>query len=229
MQRERQLRATAIAGGVFAAGTIGTLLTPAFHMPASDAPAADFAQHFADHRTELLLICWSGAIGQTFVIAVLVALTALLRDRAPLTAATGLVAGTMTVAMTVCGFAVLAALAYVEPEPGAARDGAALAWVFINLAAGPSTTLSIGAYTLALARGEHGRAWLVPLGVVVAAAHLVVAGAFAREGFLSVHGGVAYVVPALYALWVAAASLVVWRAAARGPDQGRLQGPPLLP
>jgi len=213
-------RAVALAGFVVVAGSFGAILSPAFRMPASDDPSVQFARHFADERTALLVLAWSNAIGMTIVLGVLVALSGLLRERSPLLAATGLAAGLVTIVFTVCGFAVLAAVAYTTPEAEPARDGAALAWMFINVSAGPPTTLSIGAYTVALARSEHATAWLTPLGVLVAAAHLVVAGALMDDGPLSPHGTVAYVVPCLYFVWIGAACLVLWRAPAQATSRG---------
>lgn len=204
-------------------GSVAGVLSPPFDLPSSNAPAEEFARYYTEQRGMLLAICFLGTVAHMLVIPVLAALSDLVRPRSPMLAATGLAAGAITVAMTISGFAVLAALAYRTPGAQFARDGSAVGWMFINLAAGPPTTVAIGAYTWGLARGGQ-RAWILALGLLVTVAHLVVAAAFAEEGFLSPHGGVAYLVPCLFFAWVAGACVVIWRGArvrglpGRSPD-----------
>jgi hypothetical protein len=75
----------------------------------------------------------------------------------------------------------------------------------------------VGAFSAVLNRTRVASRWVVGVGLVVAIAHLVVSGAFARGGPLSPVGEVPLLVPALYYLWVASVSVTLLRRGAPAP------------
>ena len=214
-------RGIALVTLVIAVGGMGAMLSPFLDMPPSDASAGEFSAYYADERGGLLALCWTATLSMSVLIAFFVALRQLLAGSSPTLANVGLAAGIGTCALTVAGFALFAGVAYRDGTGAeTARVLTDVGWVLINLAAGPPTTVSIGAFTWALWRSPYGRVWLLAVGIVVAAAHLVVAGAFAREGFLSPEGTVAYAVPILFFAWIASAAVVLLRASEATPPAG---------
>jgi hypothetical protein len=207
----RAWRPIAAVGAVVALGGIAAVLSPWFDFPASDAAPSAFAAHYAAERDGLLALAYLNALGMAVIAAVFVALREALGRWEPTWAAVGLAGGLLTLAMTLAGFVVLAALAYRGAEAEAARQLTDVGWFLINVAAGPPTALSIAAYTAAISRSPASRPWLLGFGALVAAAHLLVTGAFAADGALSPTGLVAQVVPCLWSAWVAVACLVLWR------------------
>jgi hypothetical protein len=207
----RAWRLIAAVGLMVALGGIAGVLSPWLDPPASDAAPLAFADYYEAERTGVLVLAYLNAFGMAVIAAVFVALREALGRWEPTWAAVGLAGGLLTVAMTLAGFVVLAALAYRGAEAESARQLTDVGWFLINVAAGPVTALSIAAYTAAIARSPAARPWLLGFGALVAAAHLLVTGAFAAAGALSPTGLVAHVVPCLWAAWVAVACLVLWR------------------
>jgi hypothetical protein len=201
----------AVAGLLVAVGGIAAMVSPWLDPPPGDAAPAAFAAYYESKRTGILVLAYLNAVGMAVIGAVFVALREALGRWAPTWAAIGLAAGLLTLAMTLAGFVVLAALAYRGAEVESARQLTDLGWLLIDTAAGPPTALSIGAFTLALARSPASRPWLLVLGGLVAAAHLIVTGAFAADGALSSAGTVAHLVPCLWLAWVASTCLVLLR------------------
>jgi hypothetical protein len=204
-------RPIAVVGLLVALGGVAAMVSPWLDPPANEAAPAAFAAYYQAERDGLLVLAYLNALGMAAIAAVFVALREALGRWQPTWAAVGLAAGLLTLAMTLAGFVVLAALAYRGGEAESARQLTDLGWLLIDLAAGPPTALSIGAFTAALARSPASRPWLLGLGAIAAAAHLVVAGAFAADGALSPAGLVAHVVPCLWFAWVASACLVLLR------------------
>jgi hypothetical protein len=212
----RTWRWIAFAGLAIAAGGTAAMASPWLDPPASGAGPASFVAYYEEERTGLLLLAYLNAAGMAGIVAVFVALKEALGRWEPTWAAVGLAAGLLTLAMTIAGFVVLAALAYRGAEAESARQLTDLGWFLINVGAGPPTALSIAAFTAALARSPASRPWLLVLGALVAVAHLVVTGAVAAEGVLSPTGTVAHLVPCLWFAWVASACLVLLRLAREG-------------
>jgi hypothetical protein len=216
----RAWRPIAGVGLLVALGGIAAILSPWFDPPASDASRAAFVAYYEEERSGLLLLAYLNSVGMAAIAAVFVALREALGRWEPTWAAVGLGAGLLTLAMTLAGFVVLAALAYRGADAEAARQLTDLGWLLINTAAGPTTALSIGAYTAAIARSPASRTWLIAWGALVAAAHLLVTGTFAGDGAMPPTGTVAHVVPCLWSAWVASACLVLLRLS-REPEPAR--------
>ncbi len=215
-ERPPSARWLGAVGVLFSLGGILGVLSPALDMPASDADVAAFADHYEENRTELLVLAYLNTLAMSVIAAVFVALQQRLRGAEPILGGVGLAAGILTLVMTVNGFILFAAAAYREVGADAARDATDLGWMFINVAAGPPSAVSIGAFTWGLVRsGQVGR-WLAFVGAPVAMAHLVVAAAFADHGFLSPTGGIAYLVPCLWFGWIACASVSLLRPRGEG-------------
>jgi hypothetical protein len=216
---DRAWRPIAAAGLLVALGGVAAMLSPWLDPPPSDAAPSAFAAYYEAERTGVLALAYLNALGMAVIAAVFVALREALGRWRPTWAAVGLAAGLLTLAMTLAGFVVLAAIAYRGADAEAARQLTDVGWFLINVAAGPTTALSIGAYTAAIAGSPASRPWLLGFGALVAAAHLLVTGAFAAEGALSPTGFVAHLVPCLWSAWVAVACLVLWRLS-RGASSG---------
>jgi hypothetical protein len=108
-------------------------------------------------------------------------------------------------------FTIFAAVAYRTTSGEVALLMTDLGWLLVNLAAGPVTTVAILAFAVALRRLGFGGAWLLPLSVVAAIAHVVVAVSFADDGFFSPTGGVEIAVPIVYQAWIGAVAVAVLR------------------
>ena len=193
------------------------MLSPWLAGPSSDAAPEAFADHYGERRTGLLVLAYLNAVSMAVVAAVFVALRQVLGPWSPTWAGIGLGAGLLTLAMTLAGFAVLAALAFRGAQAEAARQLTDVGWLLINTAAGPPTAVSVAAYTVALAHSPYRRPWLLLVGAIVAPAHLVVAGSFSLTGPLSPTGTVAHVVPGLWFAWVASTCVVLLTSARGGP------------
>jgi hypothetical protein len=188
--------------------------------PESDHPAAVFVAYYAVNRTPTLIAAYLAMLSAVSAIAFLAGLRDVLRraeEPGESTMATvGLATGIVQFALVAAGIAVLAAAAYRPRQPAETlRVLNDTGWVVINLGSGIPTALSVGAFAAVLRRTGVAGLSVVALGLVVAIAHLVVAGAFARGGPLSPLGQVPLLVPALYYLWVACVSVTLLRRGAR--------------
>ena len=217
----RTARLTAIAGLGAVALYIASLpfTSPP---PETDHPAAVFAAYYATNRTSTLIAAYLAVLSAAVALAFLAGLRDVLRGAEAAGQSTmatvGLVAGAVQFALVAAGVAVLAAAAYRPRQPAETlRMLTDTGWVVINLGSGLPTALSVGAFSAVLNRTRVAGGLVVGLGLVVAIAHLVVAGAFAPGGTLSPLGAVALVVPALYYLWVATVSLTLLRRGAPPP------------
>ena len=213
MQTARLERMTAITGlFVVALSLINLTLPP---LPASDEPARAYAAYYAAHRTALLAVAYLVVLGSAVVVAFLAGLRDLLRRHEggeSTMATTGLVAGVVQFTAVAAGVSILAAAAYRSGQ--AAGTITALTdtgWVVINLGAGLPTTVSVAAFSVVIRRTRLLSRWVAGFGILVAAAHMVVSGAFARAGFLSAEGAIGVAVPTLYYLWVLVVSLGLLR------------------
>jgi hypothetical protein len=133
----------------------------------------------------------------------------------------GVVGMAIQIAALSVAFTVFAAVAYREPAAETAQTLTDIAWLLVNLAGGPVTTVAIIAYAIALGQAGFGGRWLTPLSVLAALAHLVVAGSFARSGFFSPEGGVEIVVPVIYQAWIGAVAIALLTG---GPTQTAATG-----
>lgn len=208
---DRAWRPIALAGLLVSIGGFAAMFSPWLDPPAADSAPAAFAAYYEAERGGLLVLAYLNAVGMAAIAAVFVALREALGRWDPTWATVGLVAGLLTLAMTLAGFVVLAALAYRGAEAESARQLTDAGWVLINTGAGAPTALSIGAFTVAVARSPVSRRWLLWLGALAAAAHLVVAAAFATDGAMSPTGPVAHLVPCIWFAWVSSACLVLLR------------------
>jgi hypothetical protein len=168
--------------------------------------ATAVGQHYADNRTELIVTSIVVVGGSALMAAWYVALAAVAGSSAlgRTLGHVGVVGMAIQIAALSAAFTVFAAVAYREPEPSTAQVLTDVAWLLISLAGGPVTTVAIIAFAIALSGAGFGGRWLLPLSVVAALAHLVVASSFARSGFFSPEGGVEIVVPIVYQAWIAA-------------------------
>jgi hypothetical protein len=196
--------------GLGVVGVVGWLVAP-LDMPADDARA--LAAYYEEHRGWILAAAYAGVVGTTVQLVFFGALAELAQqtERARTAARIGLVSMVVEVVGVCVAFAVFAAVAYREPALETAQVMTDLAWILIDLAAGPCTSVGLMAFGLALAwSGVGGRA-LVAWSAVVAVAHLVVAAALASDGAFAPDGAVAYVVPFLFFSWFAVAGIAVAR------------------
>ena len=191
-------------------GAFGWLVAP---LDMSDDDARAVAAYYGENRGRILAYAYAGVVGTTLQLVFFGGLLHLAREseRARTAARIGFAAMAVEVAGVCIAFTAFAAAAYREPEPATAQAVTDLAWLLIDLAAGPCTTVGLMSFGLALAWSGIGGGPLVAWSAVVAATHLLVAGAFAAEGFLAPDGGVALVVPLLFFSWFAAAGLAVLR------------------
>jgi hypothetical protein len=206
-------RLTGIAGLVVVGLFVVSVLLSATP-PAADAPAQAFAAHAAEKRTAILVTAYLAVLSSAITMAFLAGLRDVQRrldERGESTLATvGLAAGILQFSAVVVGVAVLAAAAYRPGLPGeVVRTLTDTGWIVINLAAGLPTAVSVAAFSIVFRRSHSIDGRVVWLGFLVALAHLVVAAAFARRGFLAPEGLVALLVPALYYAWVLGVSVAL--------------------
>lgn len=180
----------------------------------SDSPQA-IAQFFADNRTPLAVLIYLVAMSFGFNLIFFVGLRDVLKRRAPrfeLVATIGLSGAVVFIAIAYVGFGVLLQLVYREGA-GSADTQKTLFDIYnlnITIASIPSA-VAVGAISLLALRTTVLPNWLGWYGMAVAAVHLVVMGALARDGFFSpsVLGG--YVAPLMFYAWVLGMSVLMWR------------------
>lgn len=187
---------------------------------AAGLPLSPFAEErLAAHRTEVLAFAYLGVFGNALQLAFFGGLAWLVdRDaRGRALGRIGMAGIAVQVTAVTAAFTIFAALAQSPPSPATEHTLSDLAWLLINLAGGPVTTLALLAFGFALVRTQLIGRWLLPYTGAIAAAHLVVGATFAREGAMSPDGAVAQVVPMLYFAWFAAVSVALLRGDADGP------------
>jgi hypothetical protein len=169
------------------------------------------SRHYGENRTMLIVTSIVVVSGSALVAAWYVALATLGRSSAlgRTLGQVGVVGMAIQIGALSAAFTVIAAVAYREPAPATAQTLTDVAWLLINLAGGPVTTVAIIAFAIALGQAGFGGRWLMPLSVLAALAHLVVAASFARSGFFSPEGGVEIVVPVIYQAWIAAVAVAL--------------------
>ena len=165
----------------------------------------DLSAHYEDNRALLLAFGFAAALGNALQACFVVALRSIVRGGQieQALARLGMVCMLLEVGLVTGAFTIFAALAYGQPPADVAAPLTDLAWLLINQAAGPVTAIGLISLTIALARSGLVRSWVVPYTVVVGAAHLVVAGTVAEDGFFSPAGEVAFAVPILFFSWFA--------------------------
>jgi hypothetical protein len=174
----------------------------------------DASAHYETHRTLLLAFGFAAAVGNALHAAFFVALRTIVRGgrTEQALARLGMVCLLIVVVLVIVAFSIFSALAYGQPSTEVAATLTDLAWILINQAAGPVTTIGLIAITVALARSRLVRRWVVAYTVFVGGAHLVVAAAVAEEGAFSPAGTVAFVVPMLFFSWFAVVGYELIRA-----------------
>lgn len=200
--------------GLAASSVIAWTLAP-IHVDAETARGV--AAHYSEHRTGILRFAYLGAIGTALQLPFFVALRGL-AAAAPVDQALsrlGLAAMLVEVVGVSLAFSTFGAIAYREPSPDVAQALNDVAWIAINLGAGPVTSVGLSAFALVLWRSRAVGAWLLPFTAVVALAHLVVAATFAREGAFAPVGEVSFAVPLVFFSWFAAVGVAL--AARRRP------------
>jgi hypothetical protein len=195
------------------AGAIGWVLAP---LDMGGAPQA-VADYYDDHRWQILVYCYSGTLGTALQVLLFVGLRQLVDDSptSQTLARVGLTSMLIEIVGVTIAFSIFAAVAYREPSPETAQLLTDVGWMIINLGAGPVTAVGLCAFAVALTRSGIVGNWLVTYTAFVAGAHLLVAGAFARSGFLSPEGGIAFVVPLVFFSWFVAVGASLLRRAAR--------------
>src|SRR4051794_23024236 len=203
-------RLTGLAGIGFAITGAVTWLVAPIAMPET---ATQVAQHYDANRTALIATSVVVVGGSALLAAWYVALAALLSEteQGRLLGRIGVVGMAIQIAALSVAFTTFAAVAYRQPSGETAQIATNFGWLLVNLAGGPVTAVAVVCFGLALSREGLGGGWLMRLSIVTAFAHLVVACAFAEDGFLSPVGGVAIVVPLVYQTWIGAVGTALAR------------------
>jgi hypothetical protein len=165
----------------------------------------DLAERYDEHRALLLAFGFAAALGNALQAVFDVALRSIVRGGQlnQALARVGMVCMLIQVGIVTVAFTIFSALAYAQPPNDVAAPLTDLAWLLINQAAGPVTTIGLISLTIALVRSGLVRSWVTPYAVVVGLAHLVVAATVAENGFFSPAGEVAFAVPLLFFSWFA--------------------------
>lgn len=178
---------------------------------------AELLDFLDDHGSLVIAFAALSSLVSALTVGWLVGLRAVLieRSRRWLILDAALIVGVFGFVTALVAYPILAALAYTGPDETtmALPD---VAFAVLNLGTGPATAISVAAFTFAIRGSDLGSRVLIALGIVVVAAHLVIALAFAGSGFLSPSGSIAWLAPFLYYLWVAAVSVTIWRRGASG-------------
>ncbi|MGH2501627.1 MAG: hypothetical protein ACRDID_03825, partial [Ktedonobacterales bacterium] len=190
-----------------------------FDLPSiGDSPRV-WAAYAASHSPQLLgeVYVWGAVAAATM--AFLAGLWRLLRRAAPgfeTLATLALGSGMVIWAVALAGLAPVLELGYRASALDAATAGSLgdMALLGATLSAFP-TAVSVGAFSLVILRSGVAPRWVGWLGILVAAAHLASAGAFAHDGFFSPSVVSVFVAPPLYYLWMLALSLALLLAKAR--------------
>ena len=208
-------RGTGIAGlTCFALTALGALAEPTFYIPATDAPADEFARFAAEHSADLplalLLYGLSFGVFLVFAAGVWARLRAAEGEPAPLAAAFALAAAAMT-ALILTGFVPEAVAAYRAPSGETARLLSDLSFGILA-ASGIPTAVACGAYAVVVWRSRTLPVWTAWIAVVAATAHLFIAATFLFDsGFLSLEGQVITWIPATMFAWIVGTSVALLR------------------
>src|SRR5262249_28228240 len=122
----------------------------------------------------------------------------------------GLGAGYLIWAIVLAGFAPVLVLGYRSGalDLASAKSLGDLALLGTTLSAFP-TAVSVGAFSVLIVRTGAGARWIGWFGILVAAAHLAAAGAFAPSGFFSPSVVSVFVAPPLYFAWMLVTSVML--------------------
>lgn len=207
------------AGPRFTAGS-GALAVVLYGVVAammSDAPgvevgAPEVHAWVAGHRNEMLAAAYLWGLCTCATMGFLAGLWGALKERSPTFAMLGLAGGFSVFTLAFAGFALWLGAAYgvAHQPPATTKLLADLNYLFVSMTGFP-TAVSMGGFLAAMHRHPRVPAALQGLGVVVVAAHLLSAGAFAASGLLSPSGVGVYVAPVLYYLWILGVSLALLR------------------
>jgi hypothetical protein len=175
--------------------------------------AGELARHYDENRTAMIVASVIVVGGNALLAAWYVALAAVAGERPAgrVLGQIGVVGMVIQIAALTVAFTIFAAVAYRRPDAEAAQVATDVAWLLVSLAGGPATTVAILGFAVALRGAGFGGGWLLPLSVVAAVAHLVVAVSFADDGFFSPFGGVEIVVPLIYTAWIGLVGLALLR------------------
>ncbi len=205
-------RFTAIAGilGVLLYAVSAYLI---FDLPSIGDAGSVWATYATSHGPQLLgeVYVWGALTAATtcFLTGLWSALRRGASDSEPLTTL-GLGAGLLIWAVVLAGLAPVLELGYRSGAltPDAARSLGDMALLGTTLSAFP-TAVSVGAFSAVILRTGAVARWVGWLGILVVAAHLAAAGAFAQDGFFSPSFVSVFVAPPLYYLWMLSLSLVL--------------------
>lgn len=184
-----------------------------FDLPSIGDPARVWSDYAASHGPQLLgeVYVWGGVTVATtcFLTGLWSALRRVARNSEPLTTL-GLGAGYLIWAIVLAGLAPVLELGYRSGAltPESAKSLGDMALLGATLSAFP-TAISVGAFSAVILRTGAVARWLGWLGVLVVAAHLAAAGAFAQDGFFSPSVVSVFVAPPLYYLWMLLLSIAL--------------------
>lgn len=198
------------------AGIIGILLYAVsayliFDLPSTSDSASVWSRYAASHGPQLLgeVYVWGALVAAT--LCFLAGLWQILRraalDSEPLVTL-GLGAGVVIWAVVLSGLAPALELGFRSGAltPDVARSLGDLTLLGVTLSAFP-TALSVGAFSVVIARTGALPRWLGWFGALVVVAHLAAAAAFAHDGFFSPSVVSVFVAPPLYYLWMLSLSI----------------------
>jgi hypothetical protein len=212
----------AIAG----AGLVATAFGLATFALLGTVPDADDGGHqltlyVTAHRTALLACSITLTLSCVFGLVFFVGLWRHLRPKrgqTALSADAGLAGAIMLFAMVGVAAGALQAEAFVAGRhgglaPGLAQALSAMFVSVLNLSAAPTVLLAVG-FAVPLQRGHGGLGrWLSWALLAVAVAHIGALGSVAGHGLFTPAGLFTYAAPALYTLWILAASVTLLRGA----------------
>ena len=187
-----------------------------FDLPAIGDSAGTWSAYVASHGAQLLgeVYVWGAITAATacFLTGLWSVMRRSARDSEVL-ATLGLGAGYLIWAVALAGFAPLLVLGYRAGalDPASAKSLGDLVLLGATLSAFP-TAVSVGAFSALILRTRAVAHWLGWFGLLVVAAHLAAAGAFAQDGFFSPSVVSVFVAPPLYYLWMLSLSLALLRA-----------------
>lgn len=206
----RRFTATAGIAGVLLYAVSAYLI---FDLPSIGDPARIWSAYAASHAPQLLgeVYVWGGVAAATmcFLAGLWSVLRRVASDSEPLVTL-GLGAGFLIWAIVLAGLAPLLELGYRSGalDPASAKSLGELALLGATLSAFP-TAVSVGAFSVVILRTGAIARWVGWFGILVVAAHLAAAGAFAQAGFFSPSVVSVFVAPPLYYLWMLLLSIAL--------------------
>ena len=191
---------------------IGNFISPLWDIPATSAPAAEFARYAGDNRGELIAGVFTFGLAMAAFLFFAAGLAVLMYRRdALLATAFALGAATLT-AVVFVGFVPILVLAYRTPAPSEAHTLVDLTFGILAFSGFP-TALATGAYAEFIRRTRALPAWTGWLGALAAVAHVAIGATFAfSSGFLSVEGAAIIFIPAALFVWMLGTGIALVRA-----------------